>query len=260
MNAAIVVIPTTGAPELEQAIQSVLEQTVPCDVLVIFDGSAYARPLALPPAANVFVMTLPFNTGKARTGLLQEGLPRHWFGARVQTAAAYIVNNDYVMILDQDNWLQPNHVESCMAKLDSRPAAPSCAHRSGESSTVCMWRPSVASSSPASRSSRSFPPTINWSSRRWCCLGISVSSSSVSVRASRSPPTIMQSSVRWKAASRRRSSGRRGRLPAFCVELRAEAFQHSGPLTAVVLPVESRTWIPGAVSARQQPTPVRRRR
>ena len=124
MNAAIVVIPTTGAPELEQAIQSVLEQTVPCDVLVIFDGSAYARPLALPPAANVFVMTLPFNTGKARTGLLQEGLPRHWYGARVQTAAAYIVNNDYVMILDQDNWLQPNHVESCMAKLDSRPAEP----------------------------------------------------------------------------------------------------------------------------------------
>jgi hypothetical protein len=42
----------------------------------------------------------------------------------VQTAAAYLVNNDYVMILDQDNWLQPNHIESCLAKINARPAAP----------------------------------------------------------------------------------------------------------------------------------------
>lgn len=124
MNAAMVVIPTTGAPELEQAVRSVLAQTVACDVLVIFDGEEYARRLDLAPDPAVFVMTLPFNTGKARTAALPEGLPRHWYGARVQTAAAYLVNNDYVMILDQDNWLQPNHIESCLAKINARPAAP----------------------------------------------------------------------------------------------------------------------------------------
>ena len=58
-----------------------------------------------------------------RTGTIYKGLPRHWYGARVQAAAGYLVNNDYVMVLDQDNWLRPDHVEICIAKLESRPAS-----------------------------------------------------------------------------------------------------------------------------------------
>ncbi|WP_321880840.1 hypothetical protein [Paraburkholderia bannensis] len=124
MNPAIVVIPTTGAPELEQAVQSVLDQSVPTDVLVIFDGPAFARPLALPADERIHTLVLPFNTGANRTARMPESQKQHWFGARVMCAAGYLVNNDYAMMLDQDNWLRADHVATCLATIESRPADP----------------------------------------------------------------------------------------------------------------------------------------
>lgn len=124
MNPAIVVIPTTGAPELEHAVRSVLAQTVPTDVLVVFDGAQYARPLTLPADPRIYTLVLPFNTGAQRTARIPPAQRGHWYGARVMCAAGYLVNNDYAMMLDQDNWLRADHVESCIAKIESRPEAP----------------------------------------------------------------------------------------------------------------------------------------
>lgn len=125
MNKAVVIIPTVGAPELECAVQSVLDQRVPTDVLIVVDGPEYDRPLALPEDARVHKLTLPFNTGRQRTAALSRGeRPGHWYGARAFAAAACIVNNDYAMVLDQDNWLLPDHVESCIDTLESRPGQP----------------------------------------------------------------------------------------------------------------------------------------
>ncbi|QGZ66788.1 glycosyltransferase family A protein [Paraburkholderia acidisoli] len=128
MNPAIVIIPTTGAPELEAAVRSVLAQTVPTDVLVVFDGAQFARPLDLPPGLphreRVRTLVLPFNTGGQRTARIPPEQRQHWYGARVMCAAGYLVNNDYAMMLDQDNWLRADHVESCIATLESRPQAP----------------------------------------------------------------------------------------------------------------------------------------
>ena len=124
MNNAIVIIPTTGAAELEQAVQSVLNQSVPTDVLVVFDGRDRERALALPADERISTIVLPFNTGRSRTANIHVDLPRHWYGARAQIAAAYVVNNDYAMVLDQDNWLRPDHVASCIAKIESCPASP----------------------------------------------------------------------------------------------------------------------------------------
>lgn len=124
MNPAIVIIPTTGADELEEAIQSVLAQTVPTDVLVVFDGAAYARPLRLAHDPRVHTLVLPFNTGRNRTSRMRPEERGHWYGHRVICAAGCLVNNDYVMMLDQDNWLRADHVESCIARIESRPGAP----------------------------------------------------------------------------------------------------------------------------------------
>lgn len=123
MNQAIAVIPTTGAPELEMAVRSVLDQTVATDVLVAFDGAPLQRELALPDDPRVHRIILPFNTGRGRTHLLPEGLPRHWYGARAQIACSYMVNHDFCFVLDQDNWLEPDHVESCLATLNAPSAS-----------------------------------------------------------------------------------------------------------------------------------------
>jgi hypothetical protein len=124
MNPAIVIIPTTGAPELEHAVQSVLDQTVPTDVLVIFDGAAFSRPLSLPPDPRIHTLVLPFNTGRGRTSRIPPEQGNYWYGARVMCAAGYLVNNDYAMFLDQDNWLRADHVASCIAAIESRPESP----------------------------------------------------------------------------------------------------------------------------------------
>lgn len=124
MNPVIVIIPTTGAPELEHAIQSVLNQSVPTDVLVVFDGPAFARPLALPADPRIHTLVLPFNTGANRTAAIPREQAGHWFGARVMCAAGYLVNNDYAMMLDQDNWLRADHVATCLAAIESRPSDP----------------------------------------------------------------------------------------------------------------------------------------
>ncbi|MDR2875819.1 MAG: glycosyltransferase family 2 protein [Methylobacillus sp.] len=141
MNQAIVIIPTTGAPELEYAIQSVLAQTVPTDVLVVFDGQMFDRPLNLPPDERIHKLVLPFNTGRGRTHAVYRHLPSErealgnftekilpyyrehpsWYGVRVMMSASVMVNHDYVMVLDQDNWLRPDHVETCINKLAINP-------------------------------------------------------------------------------------------------------------------------------------------
>jgi len=76
---------------------SVLEQTVPTDGLVVFDGNEFDRPLDVPADSRLTKLVLPFNTGRNRTATIHQNLPRHWYGARVQAAAAYLVNNDYAM-------------------------------------------------------------------------------------------------------------------------------------------------------------------
>jgi hypothetical protein len=124
MNSAIVIIPSTGIEELEHAIQSVLDQTMLTDVLVVFDGPSFARPLRLPEDSRVHTLVLPFNTGGNRTAQLPPEQRGHWYGARAMCAASYLVNNDYVMFLDQDNWLREDHVASCIETIESRPEAP----------------------------------------------------------------------------------------------------------------------------------------
>lgn len=124
VNKAIVIIPTTGAPDLECAIQSVLDQSIPTDVLIVFDGREFDRQLTHQDNTRVSKLVLPFNTGTTRTAIIHKSLPRHWYGARVMAAAAYLVNNDYAMVLDQDNWLRPDHVESCIETIESRADTP----------------------------------------------------------------------------------------------------------------------------------------
>jgi len=123
MNEAVVIIPTTGSPELEDAISSVINQTIRSDILVVFDGKQFDRPLRIPVDERVIKVVFPFNTATARTNIIDRNLPRHWYGARAMISAAYIVNNDYAMVLDQDNFLEPNHIESHISTLNSAASA-----------------------------------------------------------------------------------------------------------------------------------------
>lgn len=101
---ATVVIASTGATQLEDAIASVVSQThkeVNC--WVVIDGPQFvAQTLSITQKhPTVSIMALPENTGA-----------NGFYGHRVYAATSYLVNSDYVLFLDQDNWMAPDHVST----------------------------------------------------------------------------------------------------------------------------------------------------
>jgi len=111
---ATVIIPTTGSPELKDAIESVLNQSYKDTICyVVVDGEQ-----ALEKAIEIkckfdddrlVMATLPINVGA-----------KGFYGHRVYAAFTHLVNTDYVMYLDQDNWLYQSHVAKCIETIETR--------------------------------------------------------------------------------------------------------------------------------------------
>ena len=114
MSTVTVVIPTTGADTLDQAIQSVRSQThedIRC--WVVIDGPQFAgaaRGIAS-RYPGIRVMQLPENVGA-------DG----FYGHRVYAATSFLINTDYVLFLDQDNWFDRDHVSTMIQTMESRNA------------------------------------------------------------------------------------------------------------------------------------------
>ena len=108
---ATVIIPTTGSFDLRKAVDSVLLQTYPTTCYVVIDGDEnwlktidqlghYANP-------NLKIARLPINVGA-----------NGFYGHRVYAAFTHLVNTKYVLYLDQDNWFDSNHVETCINTIE----------------------------------------------------------------------------------------------------------------------------------------------
>lgn len=112
---ALVVIPTTGALSLEDAVRSVLEQSHPeTDLWVVIDGPEFA------PQAKAILA--PFETAGSRISSLV--LPANtgangWNGHRIYAAVSFLFNHDYILYLDQDNWFERDHVASMIEACET---------------------------------------------------------------------------------------------------------------------------------------------
>lgn len=103
-KSVVVAIPTTGALLLNDAVNSVLQQTYTnCDCLVIIDGPEFSQSAneILSKYPSVKVLQLPWNTGKP-----------NWYGHRIYGLVSFAFNHDYICYLDQDNFFLPNHIET----------------------------------------------------------------------------------------------------------------------------------------------------
>lgn len=111
----VVLIPTTGAPALRRAVESVAAQTVPTAAYVVCDGEAYRAQVddvlsGLERAPErLAVCVLPRNVGAGG-----------FYGHRIYAAFAHLVDEDNVLLLDQDNAFAPQHVERCADLLAAR--------------------------------------------------------------------------------------------------------------------------------------------
>lgn len=113
-----VVTATTGNPLLGNCLKSVKNQTYQnIQHLVVIDGpdrqvSAYDIInsgnflLQEKEGYRIDVQELPYAIGKDR-----------WNGHRIYGAGSYIADGEFIMFLDDDNSLAPNHIQNCVDKI-----------------------------------------------------------------------------------------------------------------------------------------------
>lgn len=110
---AVVITPTTGAPELEQAIQSVARQGDGVEHWVVVDGVQFAEKsikiVQDNPQPHLRIIILPENTGMPYNHFWGE-LESGFYGHRIYASIAGLINAKYTLFLDQDNWFEDNHV------------------------------------------------------------------------------------------------------------------------------------------------------
>lgn len=111
---ALVITPTTGAPELIDAINSITTQTYEnVDHLIVVDGNSFTD------RTN---KTLSDGGVVSRPGLIRVDLPFNtggngYYGHRIMAAFSHLINHDVVLFLDQDNWFEPSHVETLVSEI-----------------------------------------------------------------------------------------------------------------------------------------------
>lgn len=112
MPKVLVITPTTGAPEVEQACRSILNQTVETEHLLVCDGEQFREKVQwmvdkVVDHPRVKACYLPYNTGG-----------NGFYGHRIMAAFSHLVNHDYLLFLDQDNWYELDHVESLITEIE----------------------------------------------------------------------------------------------------------------------------------------------
>lgn len=113
-----VITPTIGSEYLEKAIESVQGQTyASIKHLLVYDGPEYypwdhsglkkhvERELQSVGIDNIQRVIAPENTGSLG-----------FYGHRIYAAYPHLLNSDYICFLDEDNWYEPNHVETLVKK------------------------------------------------------------------------------------------------------------------------------------------------
>lgn len=103
-----VITPTTGNPLLARAVASVSAQTYkPIQHLVVIDGAeCRAQARSIIPDGLVDIIELPYATGRDKFN-----------GHRIYGAGTYLCRGDVICFLDEDNWMDRDHIESLVNVL-----------------------------------------------------------------------------------------------------------------------------------------------
>ena len=116
---AIVITPTTGDKKLNDAINSVKNQTYK-DVkhLLVIDGEKFKNQFLL----EHYLQNSPEDDNKniSKVFLSENTGGGGFYGHRIYAAFSHLVNEDVILFLDQDNWFEPNHVEELIKTLYSK--------------------------------------------------------------------------------------------------------------------------------------------
>jgi glycosyltransferase involved in cell wall biosynthesis len=115
-----VITPTIGSPKLLDAITSVATQSYKCKHLIVIDGPEFIETVKeivtiarmMDPQPNIHVVSTPENTGKVGD--------QSFYGHRIYAAYPHLINSDYILFLDEDNWYESDHVETLVQTAQSK--------------------------------------------------------------------------------------------------------------------------------------------
>lgn len=108
-----VITPTIGSPKVRDAVKSVQEQTYKqIRHLLVVDGEQYDEKFVENFEYEELEKLMPYSIAPENTG------GGGFYGHRIYAGYAHLVNTDYIFFLDEDNWYQPNHVETLVKTLE----------------------------------------------------------------------------------------------------------------------------------------------
>lgn len=109
-----VITPTIGAKTLVDAVRSVRDQTYSkVKHYVVCDGYQYHM-TAHEVLDEAGLTDLP---NFQSTCLYENVGANGFYGHRIYAAFPHLINSDYIFFLDEDNWYEPNHVETLVEVL-----------------------------------------------------------------------------------------------------------------------------------------------
>ncbi len=102
-----VVTSTIGRPTIKRTIQSVQDQTRKATHYVFIHGADYSDKATPHLAPDTVAIHLPHNNGGNGYGM-----------APVFALAPFVVDADIIFYLDDDNWYEPDHIESLASMIE----------------------------------------------------------------------------------------------------------------------------------------------
>jgi GT2 family glycosyltransferase len=115
-----VIVPTVGTDKLEKCLESIQSQTYGnLATILVADGVSVQNAEYIYRLLDMSVFTkeqqviwLPYNTGG-------DG----YYGHRIYASVPHVLDHEFILFLDEDNWYEPDHVESIIQTFQENPAA-----------------------------------------------------------------------------------------------------------------------------------------
>lgn len=96
-----VITPTIGTKDLAKCIESVRGQD--CNHHIFIDGHEHYP--------EVREITRRLDHDGLFVNFIDQNIGKGWYGHRVFAAASFLVNDDVLCYLDEDNWVEPNYIQ-----------------------------------------------------------------------------------------------------------------------------------------------------
>lgn len=117
LKSAVVITPSIGSKHLSQCVESVAKQSYGnLKHMIVSDGPEFldkiessVSPNSYSKPFNGIITSTPTNTGK-----------NGFYGHRIYAAYPHLVNEDYILFLDEDNWYETHHVENLINLIEEK--------------------------------------------------------------------------------------------------------------------------------------------